>query len=127
LGGGEILSEERGSATVELFLVLPIAILVVVASIQLIGVARARIELQGAVREGARVAATTPDPAKAVEAVLASLTPSMRDLARVSVARPSRAGAVATVTVSMRHALGQPFPSSVGVDLSARATMRTER
>ena len=47
--------------TVELFLVLPIAILVLVASIQLIGVARARIELQGAVREGARVAATTPD------------------------------------------------------------------
>ena len=38
--------------TVELFLVLPIAILVLVASIQLIGVARARIELQGAVREG---------------------------------------------------------------------------
>ncbi|MGH3667265.1 MAG: TadE/TadG family type IV pilus assembly protein, partial [Acidimicrobiia bacterium] len=60
LGGGKILREERGSVTVELFLVLPIAILVLVASIQLIGVARARIELQGAVREGARVAATTP-------------------------------------------------------------------
>jgi Flp pilus assembly protein TadG len=113
--------------TVELFLVLPIAVLVLVASIQLIGVARARIELQGAVREGARVAATTPDPAKAVEAVLAALSPEMRERARVSVERPSRVGAVATVTISMRHGLGQPFPSGLGVDLSARAMMRIER
>jgi Flp pilus assembly protein TadG len=113
--------------TVELFLILPIAILVLVASIQLIGVARARIELQGAVREGARVAATTPDPGRAVEAVLAALSPEMREVARVSVERPSRVGAVATVTISMRHVLGQPFPRSVGVNLSARATMRIER
>lgn len=113
--------------TVELFLVLPIVIMVLVASIQLIGVARARIELQGAVREGARVAATTPDPAKAVDAVLAALAPEIRDGARVSVERPSRVGAMAQVTVSIRHSLGQPFPSGLGVDLSARATMRTER
>jgi Flp pilus assembly protein TadG len=113
--------------TVELFLVLPVAILVLVASLQIIGVARTRIELQGAAREGARVAATTPDPSKAVEAVLASLSPGMRPAARVSVERPSRVGAVARVTVSMRHVLGAPFPDSVGVDLSASATMRTER
>ncbi|MGH8949918.1 MAG: TadE/TadG family type IV pilus assembly protein [Acidimicrobiia bacterium] len=113
--------------TVEFFLVLPIVILVVVASIQLIGVARTRIELQAAVRDGARVAATTPDPAKAVEAVLASLSPAMRDGARVSVERPSRVGAPANVSVTMRYALGRPFPSGVGVELSARATMRTER
>jgi hypothetical protein len=111
--------------TVELFLVLPVAILV--ASLQLIGVARTRIELQGAVREGARVAATTPDPAKAVQAVLASLTPETRASARVSVERPSRVGAVARVSVSMRHILGAPFPDSVGVNLSASTTMRTER
>jgi Flp pilus assembly protein TadG len=113
--------------TVELILVLPVAILVLVASLQLIGVARTRIELQGAVREGARVAATTPDPAKAVQAVLASLTPETRASARVSVERPSRVGAVARVSVSMRHILGAPFPDSVGVNLSASTTMRTER
>lgn len=111
----------------ELFLVLPIVVLIVVASLQLVGVARARLELQGAAREGARVAATTPDPAKAVEAVLASLPPAMRDGARISVERPSRVGAVSSVTVSLRHPLGRPFPSSMGVDLTARATMRTER
>jgi hypothetical protein len=51
----------------------------------------------------------------------------MREIVRVSVERPSRVGAVATVTISMRHVLGQPFPESLGVDLSARATMRVER
>lgn len=111
----------------EFVLVLPLIILVLAASLQLIGVARARIELQGAAREGARVAATTPDPAKAVEAVLAALSPEMRSGARVSVERPARVGAVATVAVSIRHALGRPFPSSLGVELSAMATMRTER
>jgi Flp pilus assembly protein TadG len=113
--------------TVELFLVLPVLILVVVASIQLVGVARARIELQGAAREGVRVAATTPDPAKAVEAVLASLAPETRDRVRVSVQRPSRVGAVASVSVSIRHPVGLPFPSRGAVDLVAKATMRTER
>jgi Flp pilus assembly protein TadG len=112
---------------VEFVLVLPLIIVVLAASLQLIGVARARIELQGAAREGARVAATTPDPANAVEAVLAALSPEMRSGARVSVERPARVGAVATVTVSIRHELGRPFPSSLGVALSARATMRTER
>jgi len=112
---------------VELFLVLPVVILVVVASLQLVGVARARIELQSAAREGARVAATTPDPSWAVEAVLASLPPGMRDRVRISVERPARVGAVASVTVSIRHLLGRPFPDDLGVDLSVRATMRTER
>ena len=110
----------------EFFLVMPIVILVVVASIQMVGVARAQIELQSAAREGARVAATTPDPARAVEAVLASLPPAMRDRARVSVERPSRVGAVASVSISIRHLLGRPFPVDLGVNLSARATMRTE-
>jgi Flp pilus assembly protein TadG len=112
---------------VELFLVLPVVILVVVASLQVVNVARARLELQMAARDGARVAATTPDPARAVEAVLAALPPGMRDGARVSVQRPSRVGAMATVTVSLRYLLGRPFPSDLGVDLSVRATMRTER
>lgn len=106
---------------------LPVVIVVVVASLQVVNVARARLELQGAARDGARVAATTPDPSRAVEAVLASLPPGMRDMARVSVERPGRVGALATVTISMRYLLGRPFPGDLGVDLSARATMRTER
>ncbi len=106
---------------------LPVVIVVVVASLQVENVARARLELQGAARDGARVAATTPDPSRAVEAVLASLPPGMRDMARISVERPSRVGALARVTVSMRYLLGRPFPGDLGVDLSVVATMRTER
>lgn len=111
----------------ETLLVLPILILVVVASLQVIGVARARLELQSAARDGARIAATTPDPSRAVEAVLASLSTEMRARARVSVQRPSRVGVPAVVTVSIRHAIGAPFPTGMSVVLTARASMRTER
>jgi Flp pilus assembly protein TadG len=112
---------------VELFLVLPVVVIVLVASLQVVNVARARLELQGAARDGARVAATTPDPSRAVEAVLASLPPAMRDRARVSVGRPARVGALVSVTVSLRYLLGRPFPTDLGVDLLVTATMRTER
>ena len=61
MGGRQVLSSEGGTVTVEFFLVLPLVILVLVAGVQLVSLARARIELVGAVREGARVAATSPD------------------------------------------------------------------
>lgn len=112
--------------TVEFFLILPMIIVVLVASLQVVGVARARVELQGAVRDGARIAATTPDPARAVEAVLGALPPAVRSLTRVSVQRPSRVGATARVTATVRHLLGFPFPARFGVDLSAAATMQVE-
>lgn len=113
--------------TVELFLAIPIVIVVLVASIQVVGMARARVELQGAVRDGARVAATTPDPSKAVEAVLNALPPAAADVTRVSVERPSVVGAVASVTATMRYRLGVPFPDDFGIELTAHASMITER
>ena len=113
--------------TVEFFLVIPIVILVLVASLQVVGIARARMELQAAVREGVRVAATTPDPSRAVAAVAGALPPGMRDHTRISVERPSRAGAEARVTAIFRHLLGVPFPSDVGFELRVTASMRTER
>lgn len=111
----------------EFFLVIPMVILVLVAGLQVVGVARTRIELLGAVREGARVAATSPDPAKAVDAVQAALPPLVRDRVRVSVSRPSVVGAPARVTAQLRHLFGVPFPEQMGVDLSASATMLVER
>ena len=113
--------------TVEFFLVIPMVILVLVASLQVVGIARARMELQAAVREGVRVAATTPDPSRAVAAVSGALPPGMRDHTRISVERPSRAGAEARVTAIFKHLLGAPFPSDVGVELRVTASMRTER
>lgn len=111
----------------EFFLVVPMILLVLVASLQVVGIARAKLDLQAAVREGVRVAATTPDPARAVRAVVAALPPSMRDRTRVSVERPSRAGAQARVSARVRHLLGPPFGATAGVDLEATAAMQTER
>ena len=113
--------------TVELFLVLPVLVLAAVAAIQVVGITQTRLELVAAARDGARVAATTPDPSRAVEAVMASLPPEIRERARISVQRPDRVGVPALVTIRFRHRLGAPFPASAGVDLTATASMRTER
>lgn len=113
--------------TVEFFLVVPLLIAVLAAGIQVISVARTRIELLGAVREGARVAATTPDPAKAVDAVRNALAPSERDRVRVSVSRPGVVGRPARVSASFRYVLPLPFIDDLGVDVSATASMLVER
>jgi hypothetical protein len=126
LGRREVLTE-KGSVTVELFLVLPLLVLAAVAAIQVVGITQVRLDLVAAARDGARVAATTPDPSRAVEAVLASLPSEIRERARISVERPDRVGVPAVVMVRIHHRLGPPFPASVGVDLSATASMRTER
>ena len=111
----------------EFFLVLPMVILVLVAGLQVVGVAKARIELIGAVREGARTAATTPDPARAVDAVHAALQPRIRDRVRISVSRPSVVGKQARVTATLRHQMTFPLPSGLGIDISASAVMLVER
>ena len=111
----------------ELFLLLPVVVLAAVAAIQVVGIAQTRLELVAAARDGARVAATTPDPSRAVQAVMASLPPEIRERARISVERPERVGVPARVTIRVRHRLGAPFPGSVGVELTATASMRTER
>ena len=127
MGDQGLLSGDRGSVTVEFFLVIPLLILVLAAGVQVISVARARIELMGAVREGARIAATTPDPAKAVEAVRAAMDPDDRDRVRISVSRPGVVGRPARVTASMRHQFSIPLLEGLGVDLSATASMLVER
>jgi Flp pilus assembly protein TadG len=113
--------------TVEFFLILPLILLVLIGGVQVVAVAQSRIELVGAAREGVRIAATAPDPSLAVAAVQRALSPSVRDRARISVSRPLVVGQSARVVVSLRHLLGNPFPESFGVDLSASATMRVER
>lgn len=127
MGHGEVLSKDGGSVTVEFFLLIPILVLILAAGLSVVSVARARVELLGAVRDGARVAATTPDPAKAVAAVQEAVAPEMRSRVRVSVSRPSVVGRPARVVARMRHPLGPPFPSGFSVEVSASATMLVER
>lgn len=127
MGARQVLSGDRGSVTVEFFLVIPLLVVVLAAGLGVVSVARARIELLGAVRDGARVAATTPDPSKAVTAVQEGLAPEMRSRVRVGVSRPAVVGRPARVTARMAHPLGPPFPSGFVVEVAASASMLVER
>lgn len=117
---------ERGSATVEFALVIPIVLLMLVALVEVAVVARVQLELLGAARHGARVAATNPDPAVAVDAVREALNDgSARDVI-VTVERPAVVGREAVVRLSLTHYLAAVFFGGVPVDLSARSVMRVE-
>ncbi len=120
-------SPDRGSAVVESALVIPLLLLVLLAGMALFGVARTQVELVAAAREGARQAATSPDPGRAVRAVRAALGPTARDQAAVRVRRPAVVGAVATVSVRVEYPLLTFFWGGVRVPLRASASMRTER
>lgn len=73
---------DRGQASVELALLLPVVVLLLLAVLQVGLVARDVVLVTHAAREGARAAATEPDPAVARAAALAS---SGLDPARMTV------------------------------------------
>ena len=125
--GGRIVLRQKGSATVEFFLVLPALFLVLAAAILVVSVARARIELTGAVREGARMAATSPDPAKAVEAVRLALPEPVREKTRIRVSRPSVVGKLAVVSATARHEFDIGWLPSFSFEIRAQAAMAVER
>ena len=66
------MRREGGSAVAEFAIVLPLVLVVLLASVELVAVARIQLEVTQAAREGARQAATNVDPATAVEAVRAA-------------------------------------------------------
>lgn len=111
----------------EFVLVLPLIVLVLVSCLEVAALARARVVVVAAAREGARVAATNPDPADAVGAVRDALGSPMADAARVSVARPHVVGRPATVEVAVRQPLSSPLLDTWSVTLRGKATMRVER
>ncbi len=110
----------------ELALLVPLILVMLALLVEVAVVARVQIEMVGAAREGARVAATTPDPARALEAVRRALGGRGSD-ARVSVHRPHVVGQSAEVKVSVAHQVGLPVLGGFTVPLSARAVMRVER
>jgi Flp pilus assembly protein TadG len=117
---------QRGSATVELALLVPLILLLLVVVVEVAVIARLQIEVVGAAREGARVAATSPDPALALAAVRGALGNRGAD-ARIAVKRPHVVGQQAEVTVSFDHHIGLPLVGNLSVPLSATAVMRVER
>lgn len=111
----------------EFFVILPIVFVVLLAGIQVVAAAQVKVELQGAAREGVRVAATTPDPSAAVAAVEAALSPDHRDSTSISVVRPALPGQLASVTVKHRHTVEMFLLPDLAFDITARAAMRTEK
>lgn len=115
-----------GSIAVEMALVIPIVLVVILAVAEVAVVARTQLEVVNAAREGAREAATSPDPARAVAAasgVLGSAAAS----ARITVRRPHIVGATAEVEVVLPYRLAAAVFGGVGVELHGRAAMRVEQ
>lgn len=118
--------DQRGSAVVEFALIVPVVLLVLFAVAEVAGVARSQLEVVNAAREGAREAATSPDPSRAVAAVETALGDAA-GTARISVRRPHVVGATAEVEVLLPHRVGGGLLGDLTVELVGRATMRVEQ
>jgi len=118
---------QSGGVALELAVTIPTLILVLLALLEVVVVARVQLELVAAAREGARVAATVVDPAAAVRATQQAVGPNLSERIVVEVTRPTVPGRQATVQVSLRHQLVTPLLRWLSVDLSGRAVMRVER
>lgn len=110
----------------EFVLVLPLIVLVLVACLEMAALARARMTVTAAAREGARVAATHPDPAEAATATRDALGTLGSD-ARITVTRPHVVGRPAVVEVEVPQRLQAPILDGMSVTLRGSATMRVER
>jgi TadE-like protein len=115
---------ERGQATVEFALVLPLIIFGLLAILQVGLVVRDQIAVVHAAREAARAASVDRDPDRAVGA-------ARRVLARADVHVGPRPAVGQSITVDVSYhdrtdvpVVGVLFPD---LDLHARAVMRVER
>jgi len=111
---------------VEFALIIPIVLLVLFTLVEVAVVARVQIELLGAARQGARVAATNPDPAVAVDAVHEALGDRLAHQVIVTVERPAVVGREAVVRLSLTHRLASALFGGVPVEMAARSVMRVE-
>jgi Flp pilus assembly protein TadG len=121
------LEHDGGSATLELALVLPLALFVALALIQLGLLAKDSLAVANAAREGAREAAVSRDEGRVRSAALRSGLSEDRTV--VAVERPGSVGDPVTVTVRYRSAVLVPFvewlfPEEVA--LQSAVTMRQE-
>ncbi|MGF1595549.1 MAG: TadE/TadG family type IV pilus assembly protein [Acidimicrobiales bacterium] len=118
---------ERGQATVEVVLVLPVVVAMVLVVLQVGLVARDRIVLINAAREGARAFAVTADEGAAVEAARRAGPPAV-DRLTVTVTGGQDPGDRATVTVTYLVPTRIPLAGALlpDVALEASATMRVE-
>ena len=122
-------SSDRGSATVEFALVLPLVLVVVLGLVQVGLVVRDRLLVEAAARAGARAAAIQDDPAAIEDAAIVA-APGL-DAARfdLAVARSGSRGDPVTVHIVYDDPFRVPFVAWLlgsGVTLRADATARQE-
>lgn len=108
---------ERGAATLEFALALPLLAAFTIALCGVILLTRDAVLAQGAAREGARAAAVSGDRLRAAEAARAAL-PAGRQ-ATVAVSRPS----VDRVKVQIRLSLPLPFADAIPITAEAVAAV----
>lgn len=122
------VAPDRGQATVELALVLPLVTLLLLAIVQVALVARDQNLVTHAAREAARAAAVDSDPDLAVRAAerAGPLDPS-----RMQVRIRGRDGVGSRVEVTVRYTTRARVPglgAAIGdIVLEGSATMRVER
>ncbi len=118
---------DRGQASVELALLLPVVVVLLLAVLQVGLLARDVVLVTHASREGARAAATDADPGAARSAAVAS---SGLDPERLTVRVSGRgeAGSRVQVEVTYRAPTAVPIVGSLVADrtIRATATMRVE-
>jgi Flp pilus assembly protein TadG len=118
------LRDERGQATVELVLVVPVLVVLALFLVQVGLVVRSLVLVHHAAREGVRVAAVGGDLERVREAVVGSsgLAPSATDVdLRID-------GDLATVAVTYRDPTDVPLVGALlpEIPVTASATMRRE-
>lgn len=123
------MSEARGSAAVELALVLPLALLVALALVQVGLLSRDALVVAGAAREGAREAAVSVDQVRITEAALRGGGGLSASRTQVAVERSGEVGDPVTVRVTYRAPVVVPFVDWLFRDevvVASEATMRQE-
>jgi len=120
---------ERGSATVEFSLVLPLLLVLALGLIQVGLLARDRLLVEAAARAGARAAAIQDDPAE-VESAVRAAAPALDEATTVvSITREGARGAPVTVLVAYDDPIRVPLVGWLvgsAVHLSVSASMRQE-
>ena len=109
----------------EFSLLLPMVLLAIVVIVEVAAVSHTQLLVTSAAREGARIAATTPDTRLAADGARVALG-ERADKARITVHRPDVVGEPAEVVVSIRHVVVAML-GGIDVDVRGRAAMRVER
>lgn len=114
------MNRDRGQATVELALALPLVVMLALGVVQLVVVARDQLAVELAARDAARAASVAADPATAARAAAAGAV--RLDELDVTV---SDDGDVVTVVVTHRTSTDVPLVGLfvADVEVSARVSM----